>query len=89
MSEPHHDHRVYFACESCEEHNPEGSVSPRSDIAVMPDGTWLCSGCYSDCEKTEYGLVANDVDDFMFPDFEDLPRPAIYPASTVTNGERG
>lgn len=78
--EPAHDHRVYFMCSSCEEHNPEGAVGPRSDIAVMPDGTWLCDGCYSDCDKSAYGMVASDVDDFEFPRFEDLPRPAPYGA---------
>ena len=90
MSKPQHDHRVFFMCASCEEHNPDGAVGQREDIAVMPDGTWLCSGCYSDCEKTEYGMVANDVDDFTFPDFKNMPRPPAYPcaAPAVPNGER-
>jgi NAD-dependent dihydropyrimidine dehydrogenase PreA subunit len=76
-----HDHRVYFACEICEEFNPEGAVSLREDVGVMPDGTWLCSDCYSDCEKSAYGMVAHDVDDFEFPRFEDLPRPEPYTAA--------
>lgn len=84
-----HDHRVYFMCQSCEDHNPEGAVGPRSDIAVMPDGTWLCDGCYSDCDKSAYGLIASDVDDFEFPRFEDLPRPAPYGAPSVPSAQRG
>lgn len=72
------DHRVLCACENCTEHAPENSVFAREDIGVMPDGTWLCENCYSDCEKTAYGMVANDSDDFEYPRFEDLPRPSLY-----------
>lgn len=82
-SAPQHDHRVYFACECCSEHEPEHGVSCRSDIGVMPDGTWLCDNCYSDCDKTAYGMVPCDVDDFEFPRFEDLPRPAPYQSVSV------
>lgn len=78
MTEMKHDHRVYFACECCEEHNPEGAVSVREDTCVMPDGTWLCSSCYADCDKSAYGMVATDVDDFEFPRFDDMPHPAPY-----------
>jgi hypothetical protein len=78
QAEPKHDHRVYFGCECCEEHAPENGVNCREDIGVMPDGTWLCDGCYSDCDKSAYGMIASDVDDFEFPRFEDLPRPAVY-----------
>ena len=83
-----HDHRVYFGCECCEEHAPENGVNCREDIGVMPDGTWLCDGCYSDCDKSAYGMVASDVDDFEFPRFEDLPRPAPYGASPVPSADR-
>lgn len=72
------DHRVLCACENCTEYAPENSVFAREDIGVMPDGTWLCENCYSDCEKTAYGMVANDSDDFEYPRFEDLPRPSLY-----------
>jgi len=72
------DHRVYFGCECCEEHAPENGVNCREDIGVMPDGAWLCDGCYSDCDKSAYGMIASDVDDFEFPRFEDLPRPTPY-----------
>lgn len=81
-----HDHRVYFMCECCHDCDPENGVSCREDIAVMPDGTWLCDNCYSDCDKSEYGMVASDVDDFEFPRFEDLPRPMPYPGQQVIPG---
>jgi hypothetical protein len=80
---PRHDHRVYFGCECCEQYAPENGVNCREDIGVMPDGTWLCDNCYSDCDKSAYGLVAKDVDDFEFPRFEDLPRPAAYTLSST------
>lgn len=90
----HPRNSVYFMCQCCEEENPENAVCCREDIGVMPDGTWLCDSCYSDCEKTAYGLIANDVEDFEFPRFEDLPRPAPYidsalrtePQTAPTNG---
>lgn len=81
--EPQHNHRVYFACECCADYDPENGVFCRSDIAVMPDGTWLCDNCYVECDKTAYGIVCCDVDDFQFPRFEDLPRPAPYPVQQV------
>ena len=56
-------------------HLPEKA---RRFASKMPDGTWLCNNCYSDCDKTAYGMVPCDVDDFEFPSFEDLPRPAPY-----------
>jgi hypothetical protein len=77
-AETSHDSRVFFVCQCCEEHAPENGVNCREDIGVMPDGTWLCDGCYSDCDKSAYGLIASDVDDFEFPRFEDLPRPVSY-----------
>lgn len=77
------DHRIYFACECCENYAPENGVSPVDDIAVMPDGTWLCSGCYADCEKSAYGLVASDVTDFEYPDFDELPKPKLYTHPTT------
>jgi hypothetical protein len=84
----HPRHNVYFMCQCCEEENPENAVCCREDIAVMPDGTWLCDNCYSDCEKTAYGLVASDIEDFEFPQFEDLPRPAPYIDLALTSAER-
>jgi hypothetical protein len=74
-----HDRRVMFMCECCEENDPETSVSHREDVAVMPDGTWLCSSCYEDCEKPYYGFISEDGDDFEYPRFEDLPRPPATP----------
>lgn len=73
------DPRIMFVCQSCEDHNPEGAVGSRDDIGVMPDGTWLCSGCYDDCDKSAYGMVANGVDDFEFPRFKNLDRPNASP----------
>jgi hypothetical protein len=84
----HPRHNVYFMCQCCEEENPENAVCCREDIAVMPDGTWLCDNCYSDCEKTAYGLVASDIEDFEFPQFEDLPRPAPYIDLALSSAHR-
>jgi hypothetical protein len=74
-----HDKRIMFLCQCCDEYNPDGAVCHQDDIAVMPDGTWLCSECYSDGEPGAYGLVARDDGDggLEFPDFAELPRPAV------------
>lgn len=81
--EARHDRRVLFMCQCCEEDEPDGAVCRREDIAVMPDGTWLCDSCYADCEKTAYGLIPSAVEDFEFPGFEDLPRPAPYAETSL------
>lgn len=72
-----HDPRILLICQCCDEHASEGAVCAQGDIAVMPDGTWLCDECYRECDKASYGLVASDVTDFEFPEFEDLPRPVV------------
>jgi hypothetical protein len=83
------DHRIYFSCECCAEHEPDSSCWSREDIGVMPDGTWLCDNCYSDCDKAAYGMVAHDIDDFEYPRFENLPQPSLYaveaPPSTASS----
>lgn len=77
-----HDHRVLFVCENCEEFNPDESPArSRDEIAVMPDGTWLCDECYDECEKPYYGLPDphNRDENYEHPEFKDMPRPPLAP----------
>lgn len=77
---------IFLACECCHALNEESAVVTREEIAVMPNGEWLCDDCYRDCDKTQYGFVPEDRDDFEYPDFDDMPRPplitAIYEQTT-------
>ena len=76
-----HDPRVLFVCACCDEfRKDESPARPIEDIAVMPDGTWLCNECYSECEKMEYGFPdpQNRDESYEHPEFEDLPKPTMY-----------
>lgn len=77
---------IFLACECCHALNEESAVVTREEIAVMPNGEWLCDNCYRDCDKTQYGFVPEDREDFDYPDFDDMPRPplitAIYEETT-------
>jgi len=75
-----HDPRILFVCACCDEFiKDESPARPREDIAIMPDGTWLCDECYSECDKLEYGFPDphNRDENYEHPEFEDLPRPQL------------
>lgn len=61
--------RIMYVCTICAEENPEGCGHyDRKDLAVMPNGDWLCDCCWDD-------LPGSDKDDRRFSDF---PRPPEY-----------
>jgi len=89
MNEPtKHDPRVLFCCWGCEQNDPESSVHMREAIGVMPDGTWLCEECYRECDNRDHGMEPNDDDDvdFLYPEFDDLPRPEPYAVAPHDGG---
>ncbi len=78
--------RVMFCCESCADNYPEGcGYFDRDDLRVMPNGKWLCDGCFTDCDAYDYGFRDLDEDEEMAkPDWRDLPvPPALVPADLV------
>lgn len=70
MSEPT---RIFYICTSCLEAAPEccGHCAP-ADLRVMPDGRWLCDGCYDNESH------AGD------PKWSTLPMPPKYIPETTT-----
>ena len=41
--------RIMYICEVCADNNPEGCGHlDRAEVRVLPDGRWLCDGCYDD-----------------------------------------
>ena len=78
--------RVMFCCESCADNYPEGcGYFNRDDLRVMPNGAWLCDGCFTDCDAYDYGFRERDEDgELVKPDWADLPAPpALVPADLV------
>ena len=69
--------RVMFCCESCADNYPEGcGYFDRDDLRVMPNGVWLCDGCFTDCDAYDYGFRERDEDgELVKPDWADLPAP--------------
>lgn len=69
--------RVMFCCESCADNYPEGcGYFNRDDLRVMPNGVWLCDGCFTDCDAYDYGFRERDEDgELVKPDWADLPAP--------------
>ena len=65
---------VFYPCENCEEHYPEGSLHlDRSEVRVLPDGEWVCEGCYDD-------LLIHAT----WPRWRDLPKPPEHRAEPVS-----
>jgi len=58
--------RILYVCTDCAEECPEtcGHFDPK-ELCVMPDGRWLCVGCYDNERKNG-------------PPFRSLPSPAPY-----------
>lgn len=59
--------RIMYICTECAEHAPEscGHMDPK-ELRCVPDGRWLCDGCYDDERTSE-----------MLP-FHSLPPPPRY-----------
>lgn len=65
--------RILYVCSFCADNNPEmcGHYD-RTDLAVMPDGRWLCESCFD-----EERPAPND-DEECAPSFVEMPRPPEY-----------
>lgn len=74
------DKRIMYCCELCAESAPEScGYWDLNDIAVMPDGTWLCEICADEpANLRDHGMKPSDPDDADWPSFYDFPRPPEY-----------
>lgn len=66
--------RIMYVCSDCADGNPEccGHFD-RHDLAVMPNGDWLCEGCWDDLPGAQKW---KDEDDDK--SFSDMPSPPEY-----------
>jgi hypothetical protein len=73
--------KIMYVCEYCADENPEGCghFDP-NDLAVMPNGTWLCENCADEfsCLEACGAQMIGTVDDAEWPLFSDFPKPQIY-----------
>ena len=70
--------KILYVCECCHESAPEGCGRPEPDeVAVMPNGAWLCEGCFEEEFLGDYGVKELE-DDELRPSFSDFPHPAEY-----------
>ena len=73
--------KIMYVCEICSDEYPEGCGHyDRMDLAVMPDGTWLCEGCAAEFDNmADCGVTpAGTIDDPQWPKFSDFPCPPEY-----------
>ena len=48
--------RIMYVCEECWDSNPENCGHfDRRDLRVMPDGRWICDGCFDDMPQSDLG----------------------------------
>lgn len=68
------ERRIMYVCTECADGMPEccGHYDP-SDLAVMPDGRWLCENCFEE----ERWSVCKDDESFP-PMMSEMPHPPIY-----------
>jgi len=59
-------HTPFYSCDQCAEDCPEESGRELSDLGEVPDGSWICQGCYDEAGLGAYGT---DVE------WSDLPKP--------------
>lgn len=68
------ERRIMYVCTDCADGRPECcGYYDRCELAVMPDGRWLCESCF---EEARRDLVV-DEDDYP-PLFCDMPHPLEY-----------
>ncbi len=74
--------RVMYVCTLCADENPEGCGHyDRRELAVMPDGSWLCEQCWDYLPIS--GKFATEDDDRSFDDF---PNPPVYSVASTARG---
>ena len=69
--------RIMYICEVCAESYPEGCGHyDRTDLAVMPDGRWLCEICFDDDDARLACSPPGEPDEPLR--WRDMPHPPEY-----------
>lgn len=65
-----------YVCDCCADECPENCGHfDRANLKVMPDGTWLCDGCYDEADLGAYGVKRSEDG---WPTWGDMPNPPEY-----------
>lgn len=84
------DRKIMYVCTDCAENNPEGCghYDPK-DLAVMPDGAWLCEMCAEELDiLSDHGVTPRGaVEDAEWPTFGEFPKPPEYAPATTHEEE--
>jgi hypothetical protein len=77
--------RIMYVCSECADNNPEGCGHyDRNDLRVLPDGRWLCEGCFEETTLADRGTIPDDAEGFDSRGWNDLPPPRAYVAQEGT-----
>jgi len=75
---------IYYGCDECEEHNPEGYCFLRDMVRVMPDGKWICENCYNDAPDWTYVDHPPTDDEVEQSRWASFPMPGESPSEIAT-----
>lgn len=65
--------KIMYVCGPCTDVAPEScGYFDRNELRVMPDGTWLCEGCFENGDLEDYGVKTED------PFWSDFKAPPEY-----------
>lgn len=68
------ERRIMYVCSQCADNYPEGCGHfDRNDLRLMPDGRWLCEGCFDDTDQVDRG----NKDEDQYVSWADMPVPPI------------
>jgi hypothetical protein len=68
------DQRIMYCCTDCADNNAEAcGYFDRDNLRVMPDGRWLCAGCF---DETIFDRDESDREKC----WSDYPQPPEYSA---------
>jgi hypothetical protein len=69
-------HRIMYVCSDCSDSLPEScGFYDRNDLRVIPDGRWLCEGCFDDTDWKDRGEDPEAETSKLWADF---PAPPEY-----------
>lgn len=73
-------HHIMYVCDVCQDNAPEQrGRDDRTDLRVMPDGTWCCDECYDDYACDIYPEIHKArMNDAEYPSWGSHPTPPMY-----------
>lgn len=77
--------RILYVCSQCDDDGNQEFCghSETKTLRVLPDGRWVCDGCYDEMDTDDVGLK----DDQSKPPFLSWPAPPEYVPAHATEKE--